>query len=187
VYAPSAFLIYLGVGRRLEGLEHHNLYFAEQWQSHFDTIFDQPSWPENPCFYVSCISKTDTNSAPDGCENVFILVPVAPGLDDTTREDYAEKVINHIEKITGENLSSDVLVKRIYSHRDFIGDYHATGGTAFGLSHTLGQTAVFRPPFGNKRVRNLYYTGQYTHPGIGVPMVLISSEVAANIIQETHG
>ncbi len=189
VLAPSMFVAYLGIGRKLKGMEHHNLYFAEQWDEHFDTIFKDPAWPEKPCFYLSCISKTDPTSAPEGCENVFLLVPVAPGLADSDeqRESYLKSVLEHVKEVTGEDLTQDVLVKRLYTHRDFIEDYHAFKGTALGLSHTLFQTAVFRPRHQSKKVKNLYYTGQYTHPGVGVPMVLIASEIIANEIKETYG
>ncbi|MGE4454542.1 MAG: phytoene desaturase family protein [Sphaerochaeta sp.] len=189
VVAPSMFIAYLGIGRELKGFEHHNLYFAKDWDKHFDAIFKNPSWPKDPCFYLSCISKTDPSSAPAGCENVFLLVPVAPGLVDTEeqRNAYFEHVADHVQKVTGEDIRKDLLVKRLYSHRDFISDYHAYKGTALGLSHTLMQTAVFRPRHQNKTIKNLYYTGQYTHPGIGVPMVLIASELIAKEIQETYG
>ncbi len=189
VVAPSMFIAYLGIGRELKGLEHHNLYFAKDWNTHFDAIFKNPAWPEDPCFYLSCISKTDSSSAPEGCENVFLLVPVAPGLVDTEeqRNAYFEHIADHVQKVTGEDIRKDLLVKRLYSHRDFISDYHAYKGTALGLSHTLMQTAVFRPRHQNKNVKNLYYTGQYTHPGVGVPMVLIASELIAKEIKETYG
>lgn len=189
VVAPSMFIVYLGINRELKNLEHHNLYFMEDWNKHFTTIFDTPEWPKEPCFYLSCISKTDKSSAPEGAENVFLLIPTAPGLkdDDETREKYLAHVLEHVKKITGEDLTKDVLVKRVYSHRDFIEDYHSFKGTALGLSHTLMQTAIFRPTNENKKVKNLYYTGQYTHPGVGVPMVLIASEILAEKIQKLHG
>jgi phytoene desaturase len=124
VVAPSMFIAYLGIGRELKGLEHHNLYFAKDWNAHFDAIFKNPGWPQDPCFYLSCISKTDSSSAPAGCENVFLLVPVAPGLVDTEeqRNAYFEHVADHVQNVTGEDLRKDLLVKRLYSHRDFILD-----------------------------------------------------------------
>jgi phytoene desaturase len=187
-WAPSMFLLYLGLDSRMNRMDHHNLYLAPEWSRHFDTIFGRPSWPDKPCFYVSCISKTDPHAAPAGKENVFALVPVAPGLDDSDerREEYAETVIDHIEQITGENIRNSISVKRIYSHRDFRSDYNAYGGTALGLAHTLRQTAIFRPAMKSRRVGNLYYTGQYTHPGVGVPMVLIAARVLKNRIKEDH-
>jgi phytoene desaturase len=189
VVAPSMFIAYLGIDRKLKNLEHHNLYFAENWHAHFDTIFKDPAWPENPCFYLSCISKTDPKSAPEGGENVFLLVPVAPALDDSDeqREAYLAHVLEHVKEVTGEDLTKDVAVKRIYTHRDFIEDYHAFKGTALGLSHTLMQTAIFRPSNRSKKIKNLFYTGQYTHPGVGVPMVLIASEIVAQEIQKSYG
>jgi 1-hydroxy-2-isopentenylcarotenoid 3,4-desaturase len=189
VVAPSMFLMYLGVNKRLESLTHHNLYFQENWDVHFDTIFEKPAWPEAPCFYVSCITKTDAGMAPEGCENVFVLVPVAAGLDDTdeVREAYADNVIRHVEAVTGESIAPHIAVKRIYSHRDFAGETHAWKGTALGISHTLMQTAVFRPAMRSLKVSNLYFAGQYTHPGIGVPMVMISADVTADNIQKDMG
>ncbi|MFP4362695.1 MAG: phytoene desaturase family protein [Spirochaetia bacterium] len=184
VLAPSMFILYLGIGHELETMEHHNLYFSEDWTEHFDMIFNEPGWPEDPCFYLSCITKTDPSFAPKACENVFVLVPLAPGLEDTDeiRQIYADKMIDHIERVTGEQIKDDILVKRIYSHRDFASDYNAWEGTALGISHTLDQTAVFRPAHKSKKVENLYYTGQYTHPGVGVPMTFIASQIVADQI-----
>jgi len=188
VLAPSMFIAYLGIGRELKGFEHHNLYFKENWNDHFDAIFSEPAWPRQPCFYLSCISKTDASTAPEGCENVFVLVPVASGLDDSDdqRTAYFEHVMDHIEQITGEDLRKDVQVKRIFTHRDFISDYHAYKGTALSLAHTLFQTAVFRPSHKSRKADNLYYTGQYTHPGVGVPMTLIASEIVAEELKNTY-
>ena len=189
VVAPSMFLLYLGVKKRLGKLAHHNLYFQEDWNVHFDAIFKKPAWPEDPCFYVSCIAKTDPQMAPPGRENVFVLVPVAAGLDDSdaVRAAYAAKVIRHVETVTGEEIAPHVETQRIFSHRDFAGDYHAWKGTALGISHTLFQTAVFRPALRSKKVSNLYFAGQYTHPGIGVPMVMIAAEVSAGNVQRDLG
>ena len=186
VLAPSMFVAYLGVNKTLKNLEHHNLYFTEDWNSHFDTIFKRPSWPEKPCFYVSCISKTDRDAAPEGSENLFVLVPVAPGLrdDDQTRNAYYDSVIEHLEEVTGESIRDSVAVSRIYTHRDFSADYNAYRGTALGLAHTLRQTAFFRPSHKSKKISNLYYTGQYTHPGVGVPMTLVASSVTSGLIKE---
>lgn len=184
--APSMFLIYLGLGRRTPGLAHHNLYFQEHWDDHFARIFDRPGWPVDPNFYLSRISATQPSMAPQGAENLFFLVPVAPGLNDTDdrRETFAEHVLDHAGRVTGENFQDDVLVKRVYSQRDFAADYHAYRGTALGLAHTLRQTAVFRPGRRSKKLRNLFYAGQYTHPGVGVPMTLIAAELAARAVEK---
>ena len=188
VLAPSMFLIFLGIRRRVPGLEHHNLYFSDGWDEHFDALFHRPRWPDNPCFYVSAITKTDASMAPPGCENLFILVPVAPGLDDTddARRRYRDLVVAQVERRTGTRLSDAIVTERLYGPRDFASDYHAWQGTALGLAHTLFQTAVFRPKHRSRRVRNLWYAGQYTHPGVGVPMTLISAEVAVGQLLETH-
>ena len=184
--APSFFVVYLGLTRKLRSLVHHNLYFADEWQRHFDSIFRTPAWPDHPSYYVSCASYDDPTVAPQGQENVFILVPVATGLDDSTefREQYAEKLIEHFESITGEAIRDSIAVKRLYSQRDFADDYNAYRGTALGLAHTLFQTAVFRPSQRSRKVDNLYYAGQYTHPGVGVPMTFISSRVIARSMAE---
>jgi 1-hydroxy-2-isopentenylcarotenoid 3,4-desaturase len=183
VVAPTLFVVFLGLSKTLPSLAHHNLYFQEDWNGHFDAIFKRPAWPQDPCFYLSCISKTDPDMAPPGGENVFLLVPVAAGLndDDATREAYADMAIRHVEKVSGEHIREHIVVKRIYSQRDFSQDYNAWKGTSLGISHTLGQSAVFRPSMRSRKVENLFYAGQYTHPGIGVPMVLIAAELAAGI------
>jgi phytoene desaturase len=188
VFTPSMFLLFLGISRRVPGLEHHNLYFSDDWDQHFDALFRRPRWPENPCFYVSAITKTDASMAPPGCENLFILVPVAPGLDDTdeTRRRYRDLVIDQVERRTRTRLRDAIATERVYGPRDFQNDYHAWNGTALGLAHTLFQTALFRPKHRSRRVKNLWYAGQYTHPGVGVPMTLISAQVAVTQLLETH-
>jgi phytoene desaturase len=187
VLAPSMFLIFLGVNRRLD-LLHHNLYFSDDWNAHFETIFRRPSWPENPCFYVSAITKTDPSMAPPGCENLFILVPIAPGLDDTdeVRARYRDLVLAQVERRTGTRLTDAIVTERVYGPRDFAADYRAYKGTALGLAHTLFQTALFRPSQRSRKVRHLWYAGQYTHPGVGVPMTLISAQLAVKQLVEDH-
>ena len=182
--APSCILMYLGFNKRIKGLLHHNLYLSKEWDNHFETILKRPSWPKDPSYYISCPSKTDPTVAPEGCENIFILIPVAPGLEDTdeVREDYFNRTISHLEGLTGERLRDGLIVKRLFSHRDFSSNYNAYKGTALGLAHTLKQTAVFRPAQRSKKVKGLYYSGQYTHPGIGVPMVVIASQTLAKEI-----
>jgi len=152
IIAPSMFIVFLGINKKIPSLEHHNLYFSHDWDAHFSTIFEHPNWPENPCFYLSAISKTDPLMAPAGHENLFLLVPIAPGLEDTDsiREVYYEKVMDHVETILDFNLRESVVVKRIYSGRDFEKDYRSFKGTALGLAHTLFQTAVFRPAHRSK-------------------------------------
>ncbi len=189
VYAPSMFILYLGLDKKIPQLKHHNLYFSYHWQNHFQAIFKKPHWPENPCFYLCCPSFSDATVAPEGKENLFLLVPVAAGLEEADEriESYSEYILAHLEKIISEKISSALIVKRIFSLRDFAADYNAYRSTALGLAHTLFQTAVFRPAQQSKRVANLFYCGQYTHPGVGVPMVLISAEVLAENLTEKFG
>jgi phytoene desaturase len=189
VIAPSAFIIYIGLNKRLSQLLHHNLYFHDNWHEHFDTIFDNPRWPEKFSYYVCCPSRTDSSVAPEGHENLFFLVPVAPGLedDDRIRQNFYERVIDHFERMIGETIRANIVLKRIFSHRDFIDSFNAWKGSAFSLAHTLFQTAVFRAAHKSKKLRNLYFTGQYTHPGVGIPMTLISAEVLTDRIQKEHG
>lgn len=186
--APSALLMYLGVEGKIQSFAHHNLYFAPDWENHFRTIFQEPGWPTNPSYYVSCPSKTDASVAPAADENLFILIPVAAGLEDTPkiREKYFTRTLDHLEMLTGENIKDRLLVKRLFAHKDFKDYYHAYKGTALGLAHTLGQTAVFRSVHQSKKVKGLYYTGHYTHPGIGVPMVVISSQIIAQQLRKAH-
>jgi 1-hydroxy-2-isopentenylcarotenoid 3,4-desaturase len=182
--APSAYLLYLGLDKQLKNFTHHNLYFHPQWEKHFDDIFKNPQWPENFSYYVSCISKTDPTTTIEGGENVFVLIPVAAGLKDNeeTRQKYFDKILDHMEKLAKENIRDHIVVKRIFAHNDFSSRYNAYKGTALGLAHTLKQTAIFRPRHQSKKVKNVYYTGHYNHPGIGVPMVIISSQILADII-----
>lgn len=183
VLAPSTFVAYLGVDRVVEGLAHHNIFLERDWEEGFETIFDpkKAAWPANPSFYVNVPSKTDTTAAPEGCDTLFVLAPLAPDLEDTPelRERFYDHLMNRMEEILGENIRDSVVTRRIFALSDFSNRYNAYRGTALGLSHTLRQTALWRPAHQSRRVPNLYYTGQYTHPGIGVPMTLISSQIVA--------
>ncbi len=182
--APSALIMYIGVKGKVKSLAHHNLILANDWKVHFEEIFDKPCWPENPSYYVSCPSKTDPSVAPKTDENLFILVPVASGLLDEAkiRAQYAKKILAHLERTIGEKFANRIKFMKIHAHSEFKSLYHAYKGTALGLAHTLMQTASFRPKSRSKKVSNLYYAGQYTHPGIGMPMVLIAAELAAGRI-----
>ncbi|MEM7105990.1 MAG: phytoene desaturase family protein [Bacteroidota bacterium] len=185
--APSSLLFYLGVDKKLKGLKHHNLFFDEDFKQHAHEIYEDPRWPEKPLFYVCSPSVTDPTVAPEGKENVFVLVPVAPGLEDdeSIREKYFQLVMDRLEKLTGQSIRDSIIYKRSYAHRDFVKDYHAFKGNAYGLANTLRQTAVLKPSLKSKKVKNLYYTGQLTTPGPGVPPSLISGEVVANEILKT--
>ncbi|WP_292519169.1 NAD(P)/FAD-dependent oxidoreductase [Methanoculleus sp.] len=183
VIAPSAFVAYLGVDRVVEGLAHHNVFLEPDWEEGFETIFDpyKAAWPENPSFYVNVPSRTDPTAAPESCDTLFVLAPLAPGIEDTPalRERFYDRLMGRMEEILGENIRDSVVTRRVFALSDFTSRYNAYRGTALGLSHTLRQTALWRPAHRSRRVPNLYYTGQYTHPGIGVPMTLISSQIVA--------
>jgi phytoene desaturase len=186
VLSPSSLLFYLGIGKRLKNLRHHNLFFDEGLDQHAHEIYRDPKWPTKPLFYVCCPSVTDPTVAPDGSENVFVLIPVAPGLEDTdaTRERYFDLVMDRLEQHTCQTLRDAIRVKRSYAHRDFITDYHSYKGNAYGLANLLKQTAFFKPRLRSKKVRNLFFTGQLTVPGPGVPPSLISGQVVSQLILE---
>ncbi len=179
--SPSSLLFYIGLDKKVEGILHHNLFFDEDFELHAEEIYTKPNWPQKPLFYVSCSSKTDSSVAPQGCENLFFLMPVAPDLkdDEATREHYFDLMINRFEKITGQLIRESIVVKRSYAHQDFIADYHSFKGNAYGLANTLKQTAFFKPAMKSKKIKNMLFTGQLTVPGPGVPPSLISGQVAA--------
>ncbi len=179
--APSAFIMYLGVDGEIPELTHHNLLSAIDWDKNFDQLTTHPAWPEDPSLYICNPSKSDANVAPAGKENLFVLVPVAPGMEytDAFEADYADFILTLIEKtIKIPNFKNRIVYKKIYAIKDFAKDYNAFKGTALGLAHTIGQTAIFRPNNINKKVQNLYYVGAGTNPGIGMPICLISAELA---------
>jgi phytoene desaturase len=190
VLAPSAIVFYLGLDKQLATLEHHNLFLEKDWDTSFDSLFQpqQQEWPKRPSYYVNVTSKTDDTVAPNGGETVFILVPLAPGLQDTEslRDTFYKQIIHHLEGILNEKIEGHELVKRSFAMNDFTTDYNAYKGTALGLSHTLRQTALFRPSHQSKKVKNLYYTGHYTHPGIGMPMTLISSQILVQVLNNRY-
>jgi phytoene desaturase len=180
-FAPSCLLFYLGVNKKIEKLRHHNLFFDEHFDLHAVEIYKDKKWPSRPLFYVCCPSKTDPSVAPDGSENVFVLMPVAIDLEDpeTIRETYYNVLMERLEKFAGEDIRSHVVFKKSYSVSDFVTDYNAYKGNAYGLANTLMQTAIFKPKLKSRKVSNLFYAGQLTVPGPGVPPSIISGRVAA--------
>jgi len=182
--APSSLLFYLGVSTKIPGLLHHNLFFDADFELHAKEIYDDPQWPSNPLFYVSCPSVTDPTVAPEGKENIFLLIPVAPDLsdDEETRELYFEKIMDRLEKRIDFPIRRYIEFKRSYAHSNFKEDYNSFKGNAYGLANTLLQTAILKPSLKSKKIRNLYFTGQLTTPGPGVPPSLISGEVVSNEI-----
>jgi phytoene desaturase len=184
VMAPSSLIFYLGINKKIEGLTHHSLFFDEDFGMHAQEIYKDPKWPSKPLFYLSATSVTDPTVAPIGKENLFILIPVAPALEDTdtTRERYYNIVMDRLELITGQSIKNHVIYKRSYAHSNFINDYNAFKGNAYGLANILKQTAILKPTIKSKKVKNLYFAGQLTVPGPGVPPSLISGRVVAKEI-----
>jgi phytoene desaturase len=185
--APSSLLYYIGVNKKLDRLQHHNLFFDEDFNQHAQEIYEHPEWPKRPLFYVSAPSKTDASVAPEGCENLFLLIPVAPGLKDSpeVRERYYHLIMDRLESLTQQKIRDHVVYRRDYAHADFVADYHAFKGNAYGLANTLLQTAFLKPRMRNRHIKNLFYTGQLTVPGPGVPPSLISGQVVAKLIADT--
>ncbi|MDG4654734.1 phytoene desaturase family protein [Chryseobacterium arthrosphaerae] len=181
-FAPSCLIYYLGIKGEISRLKHHTLFFENELDNHIDCIYKNKKWPSKPLFYSCCPSKTDPDVAPEGCENLFLLLPLAPGIydDEPVREKYLVEMLERIEKHTGEtDLISRIEYKRSYCVSDFISDYNAYQGNAYGLSNTLSQTAVLKPKIRNRKIANLFYTGQLTVPGPGVPPSVISGKIVA--------
>jgi len=185
VLAPSSLLFYVGLNKKLNGVTHHSLFFDTDFSVHGNEIYNNPMWPSNPLFYASVPSVTDASLAPVGCENLFLLIPIAAGLEGDTaeiREKYFDILMDRLEKKWGQSIKDAIIYKRSYAVADFKNDYHSFKGNAYGLANTLLQTAFLKPSCKSKKVKNLYYTGQLTVPGPGVPPSLISGEVVANLI-----
>ncbi len=187
VLAPSAFILYLGVKEKMPQLIHHNLLFSDDWRKNFDEIYKDPKLPNEPSLYVCAPSVTDPNVAPEGKENLFVLVPIASGLEITEerKQEYADHVLERMEREMGlEGLREKIEYMRIYTVDDFLNDYNSFKGTALGLAHTIWQTAIFRPNNRSKKVSNLFYVGAGTNPGIGTQICLISAEL---VYKRVHG
>jgi phytoene desaturase len=184
--APSSLLFYIGVSKKLKNLLHHNLFFDADFGQHAKDIYESPNWPEKPLFYVCAPSVTDPSVAPEGSENLFILIPLAPGLKDSEaeRERFYNLVMERLENLTGQTIRDAVVYKRGYAMQDFVKDYNAFKGNAYGLANTLWQTAFLKPRMKSTKLGNLYYAGQLTTPGPGMPPSIISGEVAASLIKK---
>jgi phytoene desaturase len=180
-FAPSCLIFYIGVSKKINKLIHHNLFFDTSMDDHAKEIYQNPAWPEKPLFYVCCPSKTDATVAPEGMENLFLLIPIAPGLKESEeiKEHYFDMVIKRMERLCDDTILPYIVYKKNYCVNDFVNDYNAYKGNAYGLANTLRQTAVLKPSLRNKKVKNLFYAGQLTVPGPGVPPTIISGQVAA--------
>jgi phytoene desaturase len=189
VMAPGCLLYYVGVGKKIPGLLHHSLFFDTPFAPHARDIYTEPRWPDEPLFYVSATSATDPTQAPEGCENLFFLVPIAAGMqgdDEELRNRYFNIIAERFEKRVGTSIRDSIVYFKTFAHSDFINDYNAFKGNAYGLANTLRQTAVLKPTCKSKKLGNLYFTGQLTVPGPGVPPSLISGEVVAGLINKSY-
>jgi phytoene desaturase len=183
-YSISSILIYLGISKKLPKLKHHNFYFQEDWNQHFETIKNTDKLPDKPCYYVCAPSVSDPSVAPKGTENIFILLPLSVKTTTNGINKYVDILINHIEETTKTNFKNNIIYKKVYAQKDFEKDYNAYKGNALGISHTLMQSIFLRPRMKSKKIHNLFFAGQFTQPGIGLPMVLLSAQYALDAIRE---
>lgn len=185
-FAPSSLLFYVGFNKKLQNVVHHNLFFDVDFDAHAQEIYDNPKWPKEPLFYANFTSITNQNLAPEGCENGFFLIPIAPGLEDTQelRDVYFKKIITRFEAITEQSVKNNIIFTESFCIKDFIKDYNSYKGNAYGMANTLLQTAFLRPKLKSKKVDNLYFTGQLTVPGPGVPPSLISGKLVSDLIEK---
>lgn len=187
VYAPSSLLFYVGFDKKLKNIEHHNLFFDTDFDIHAQEIYDTPKWPTNPLFYANFPSATDASMAPEGCETGFFLVPIAPGLEDTPelREQYFDLILSRFDKLTNQSSASSIRFRESFCVKDFISKYNSYKGNAYGMANTLRQTAFLRPRLKSKKVKNLFFTGQLTVPGPGVPPSLISGKLVSQLVTKS--
>ncbi|MGB2312829.1 MAG: phytoene desaturase family protein, partial [Flavobacteriaceae bacterium] len=185
-FAPSSLLFYVGLNKKVKNVSHHTLFFDVDFDTHAQTIYDTAQWPEEPLFYANFPSISDPNMAPEGKEACFILIPIAPGLEDTEelRNRYFEIVIDRLESLTDQSIKDHILFRESFCVNDFISVYNSYKGNAYGMANTLLQTAFLRPKLKSKKVKNLYFTGQLTVPGPGVPPALISGKLVAGLIEK---
>ncbi|MFI0491976.1 phytoene desaturase family protein [Flavobacterium sp.] len=186
VFAPSSLLFYVGFDKKIENVSHHTLFFDTDFDVHANAIYDDPKWPEKPLFYASFPSKTDSIVAPEGNEAGIFLIPIAPGIEDTPeiREKYFENIISRFEELTNQKVTDSILFKESFCVKDFVKDYNSYKGNAYGLANILTQTAFLRPKIKSKKVRNLFFTGQLTVPGPGVPPAIISGKIVSDLIKK---
>ncbi|WP_289063112.1 phytoene desaturase family protein [uncultured Zobellia sp.] len=185
-FAPSSLLFYIGFNKKLENINHHNLFFDTDFECHAQEIYDNPSWPKAPLFYANFPSVTDLSMAPKNCETGFFLIPIAPNLTDTPelREQYFDIILDRFEKRTDQSVKNNIIFKESFCVNDFVEQYNSYKGNAYGMANTLSQTAFLRPSLKSKKVKNLYFTGQLTVPGPGVPPALISGKLVSELINK---
>ncbi|MEN8851697.1 MAG: phytoene desaturase family protein [Candidatus Arcticimaribacter sp.] len=183
-FAPSSLLFFIGMDKKVKNVSHHTLFFDVDFDAHAADIYDQPKWPKEPLFYANFPSITDASMAPEGKEACFLLIPIAPGLEDTEelRKKYFDIVIDRLESLTDQTIRESILFTESFCVNDFVEQYNSYKGNAYGMANTLLQTAFLRPKLKSKKVDNLYFTGQLTVPGPGVPPSLISGKLVANLV-----
>ena len=186
VFAPSSLLFYVGFDKKIENISHHALFFDVDFYQHAKDIYDEPQWPKEPLFYANFPSLTDPTAAPEGMESAFFLVPLAPGINDSEalREQYFDKIITRFEQLTQQTVKNNIIFKQSFCKNDFVSEYNSYKGNAYGMANTLLQTAFLRPKLKSKKVNNLYFTGQLTVPGPGVPPALISGKSVSELINK---
>ena len=186
VFAPSSLLFYVGFNKKIESISHHALFFDVDFYQHAKDIYDEPQWPKEPLFYANFPSLTDKTAAPEGMESGFFLIPLAPGINDTEalREEYFDKIIDRFETLTGQSIKNNIVFKQSFCKNDFVSEYNSYKGNAYGMANTLLQTAFLRPKLKSNKVKNLYFTGQLTVPGPGVPPALISGKLVSELINK---
>ena len=186
VFAPSSLLFYVGFNKKIENISHHALFFDVDFYQHAKDIYDEPQWPAEPLFYANFPSVTDKTAAPEGMESGFFLVPLAPGINDTEalREEYFDKIMDRFESLTQQSVRNNIIFKESFCKNDFVSEYNSYKGNAYGMANTLLQTAFLRPKLKSKKVKNLYFTGQLTVPGPGVPPALISGKLVSELINK---
>jgi phytoene desaturase len=187
-FAPSSLLFYIGFDKKLKNVEHHNLFFDTDFEKHAEEIYDNPKWPTDPLFYANFPSVTDKSMAPENCETGFFLVPIATDLEDTStlREEYLDLILTRFEERTNQQIRKNIIFKESFCVNDFIDRYNSYKGNAYGLANTLTQTAFLRPNLKSKKVKNLFFTGQLTVPGPGVPPALISGKLVSELIANSN-
>ncbi len=187
-FAPSSLLFYVGFNKKLKNISHHNLFFDTDFEKHAGEIYDSPKWPSDPLFYANFTSVTDSSTAPQGCENGFFLIPIAPGLEDTQalRDEYFNKIITRFQKLTKQDVVNNIKFIKSFCVKDFVEKYNSYKGNAYGMANTLLQTAFLRPKLKSKKVKNLFFTGQLTVPGPGVPPALISGKLVSGLILKNN-
>jgi phytoene desaturase len=187
IFAPSSLLFYVGFDKKIENVSHHTLFFDTEFDVHAKDIYDNPRWPDKPLFYASFPSKTDNTVAPEGKEAAIFLIPIAPGIEDNEeiREKYFKNIIDRFEILTNQKVTDSILFKESFCVQDFVKDYNSYKGNAYGLANILTQTAFLRPKIISKKVKNLFFTGQLTVPGPGVPPSIISGKIVSDLIKKS--